>query len=206
MHPLSGCARIRTRASKPDPGIHKEEEVLNQSPAMTIRELLTTQVQCVLATIADDTPNQHLMAYAPAPALTDVFITSRRSTTKVANLLQNPKVSLLWDNRTGNTADHVHGLALMAQGHACLLNGWSRARARHLLLARNPELARLLTGNEAAVFALRIRSYRLVEGYDSISTFIPGEPSAGLSFIHSGQPMHQRENGGAHPHEIALTG
>ena len=147
---------------------------MNQNPVETIRELLTTQVQCVLSTIAEDAPSQHLMAYALEISLTDVYIASRRTTSKVANMLRNPAVSLLWDNRTGNTMDHVQGLALMAQGEAGLLNGWSRARAEHLLIARNPELATLLAGNDAAVFALRIRSYSLVRGYESVSTFIPG--------------------------------
>ena len=147
---------------------------MSQTPETIIRELLTTQVQCVLSTVAESVPSQHLMAYALEPSLTEVYIASLRSTAKVANLQRNPAFSLLWDNRTGNTKDHVQGLALMAQGQANVLNGWSRARAEHLLLARNPELAQLLSGNGAAVFALQIRSYRLVRGYDSVSTFIPG--------------------------------
>jgi general stress protein 26 len=141
---------------------------------MTIRQLMTTQVQCVLSTVADGAPSQHLMAYALEASLTHVYIASRRATGKVDNMLRNPSVSLLWDNRTGNTADHVQGLALMAQGEASLLNGWARARAEHLLLARNPELAKLLSGNDSAVLALQIRSYRLVQGYDAVSTDIPG--------------------------------
>ncbi len=147
---------------------------MKPTPALSIHNLLQTQVQCVLSTVADDTPSQHLMAYAPEPSLTDIYIASRRTTGKVANMLCNSSVALLWDNRTGNTSDHVQGLALMAQAQARLLNGWCRARAEHMLLARNPELATLLSGYNVAVFALQIRSYRLVEGYDSASTFIPG--------------------------------
>ncbi len=143
--------------------------------ASTIRELMTTQVQCVLSTVSEDVPSQHLMAYALETSLTDVYIASRRTTAKVRNMLENPSVSLLWDNRTGNTADHVQGLALMADGQASPLNGWSRARAEHLLLARNPELAKLFSLQDVAVFALRIRSYRLVQGYDSVSMLIPGD-------------------------------
>ena len=166
-------------------GVPVENKSVNSDPATTIRALLTTQVQCVLSTIDEDAPNQHLMAFAPEPSLTDVYIASQRATRKVANLLRHPAVSLLWDNRTGNTRDHVQGLAVTAQGQASLLNGWARARVEHLLLARNPELATLLSGNEAAVFALRIQSYRLVQGYDSVTAFIPGGvselPRASLS-------------------------
>ena len=152
-----------------------EDTLLNDTLATTIWELLTTQVQCVLSTIADDVPNQHLMAYALEPSLTDIYIASRSTTCKVANMLRNPAVSLLWDNRTGNTTDHVQGLALMAQGHARSLEAGSRVRVEQLLLARNPELEKLLSGEDAAVFALGIYSYRLVQGYDSVATFIPGE-------------------------------
>ena len=144
---------------------------------MTIRELMSTQVQCVLSTVAEGAPSQHLMAYALETTLTDVYIASRRSTRKIANMLDNPSVSLLWDNRTGNTLDHEQGLAQMAEAQASQMKGWSRARVEHLLLERNPELAGVLSAGDSAVIALRVRRFRLVQGYDAVTTFIPGGPA-----------------------------
>ena len=36
-------------------------------------------------------------------------------------MVDNPSVSMLWDNRTGNLADHADGLLITASGNATLL-------------------------------------------------------------------------------------
>ena len=150
---------------------------MNQAPAETIRQLLASQVQCVLSTVAEDTPNQHLMAYAFEPSLGNIFVVSRRQTTKTHNMLGNPAVSLLWDNRTGNTTDHREGLALAAEGNTEVLQGWMRVRAVHLLRVRNPELATLLRHADAIVFSIKVDTYRLAEGYGNVTRWTPCTPA-----------------------------
>lgn len=139
-----------------------------------IRSLLDTQVQCVLSTVHEGKPSQHLMAYAHAPSLQEIYLVTRRGTNKASNMLLHPMASLLWDNRTGNTADHRGGLALMAQGSAQLLNGWLGARARHLLRLRNPELMPLLQEETSVVFSVRVETYQVALGYGGVETYIPG--------------------------------
>ena len=140
----------------------------------TIHQLLDSQVQCVLSTQSEGGPSQHLMAYAFEPWLERVYIATHVHTEKAANMLQNASVSLLWDNRTGSTTDHEGGLALLGQAQASPLHGWLRARARHLLQARNPELAALLRQEGCVAFALDIESFRLARGYSVVETVRPG--------------------------------
>ena len=161
--------------------LDKDPDALPSELAPCIARLLATQVQCVLSTAVANTSSQHLMAYAFEPALGSVFIASLAHTEKVQNMLANPQVSLLWDNRTGNTGDHTEGLALMGQGQATPVQGWLRARAQHLLLARNPQLCELLSNPAAQVFAVAIDNYRLARGYGAVETYHPQAHTESLS-------------------------
>lgn len=143
------------------------------SSVHAIHELLETQVQCALSTVGDGRPSQHLMAYAFDASLHDIFVASLPLTEKARNMLRDPNVSLLWDNRTGNTSDHRHGVALAAQGEARPLQGWIRARAAHLLQSRNPEIVPLLNRAGSVVFRVRIDHYRLARGYNEVTTWHP---------------------------------
>lgn len=139
----------------------------------TIRDLVNTQVQCTLATVNAGRPSQHLMAYAFEPSLGSILLVSGRRTTKTHNMLADPAVSLLWDNRTGNTKDHCRGLALAAEGNAQVLQGWMRVRAARLLRLRSPELANLLHQADALVFSIKVGTYRLAEGYGTVTRWTP---------------------------------
>jgi nitroimidazol reductase NimA-like FMN-containing flavoprotein (pyridoxamine 5'-phosphate oxidase superfamily) len=141
--------------------------------ADTIRLLLHTQVQCVLATVSPAGPAQHLMAYAFDDDLHQVYVASLRATEKVSNMLRNPATSLFWDNRTGNTRDHIEGLALMATGRARVLDHAKRAAPAAALQQRNTSLGGLLGHADAVVLAIHISSYRLVQGYTSITHYDP---------------------------------
>lgn len=145
--------------------------------AADIGKLMSTQVQCVLATFSPEGPAQHLMAYAVDADLRTVYVASMRQTQKVGNMLRTPAVSMLWDNRTGNTQDHVEGLALMATGQATLLNSEQSAQPGSALQLRNSSLADLLNQSDSVIMAICISGYRLVRGYTSIIHYEPADHS-----------------------------
>lgn len=66
----------------------------------TVASLLNQQVQCVLATLADQQPALHLLAYAFSADLDEIYVASMADTQKVRNMRGNPNVTCLWDNRS----------------------------------------------------------------------------------------------------------
>jgi hypothetical protein len=80
-------------------------------------------------------------------------------------MLDRPKVSLLWDNRTGNTADHGAGLLVTASGVAALVEKDDTA-VRECFLAKNPSMTTFLEGEGVGLFAVRVLNYEVVLGYD----------------------------------------
>ena len=65
----------------------------------TVRTLLDSQIQGVLATQHQQQPYTSLMAFAVTPDLRRIVFATARATRKYANLLDNPRASLLIDNR-----------------------------------------------------------------------------------------------------------
>ena len=138
-----------------------------------IKGILSTQVQCVLATVDDRQPCLHLMAYGFSENLSEIYLASYADTRKVRNMLIQPEVSLLWDNRTGNHQDHVEGFALNASGEATMLEGEHYKLVSKLLRDRNPTLEILLGNDKTAVFSVDVSSYVFAKGYTAVYEFQP---------------------------------
>ena len=151
----------------------------NNSMKNTVASLLNQQVQCVVATLGDKELALHLMAYAISSELDEIYLASLENTQKVKNMRANPNVTCLWDNRTGNNADHTAGLAMSGFGQARELLGQSAVTARRLLLERNATLQPLLSEPSAVIFALHIDRYQWVEGYTRVIIYEPENSTLG---------------------------
>jgi hypothetical protein len=91
----------------------------------------------------------------------------------------NPNITCLWDNRTGNNADHTAGLAMSGFGQARELTGKSARSALRLLLRRNATLKPLLSDPTVVIFALHIDRYQWVEGYTRVIIYEPEKSTLG---------------------------
>jgi nitroimidazol reductase NimA-like FMN-containing flavoprotein (pyridoxamine 5'-phosphate oxidase superfamily) len=130
-----------------------------------ISSILAQQIQCVLATVNGDQPYQHMMAFAYDEDLSNIYLATYIDTRKYRNMITNPCVSLLWDNRSGRADDHVDGLSLIASGRAQLLEGSSVTDVSEKLLSRNPALKILLSDESCRIFAVAIEDYQWTKGY-----------------------------------------
>jgi nitroimidazol reductase NimA-like FMN-containing flavoprotein (pyridoxamine 5'-phosphate oxidase superfamily) len=142
----------------------------------TVASLLNQQAQCVLATLGDKELALHLMAYDISPELDEIYLASLENTQKVKNMRANPSVTCLWDNRTGNNADHSSGLAMSGFGKARELAGESALSAQSSLLHRNATLETLLSEPTVVFFAINIDRYQWVEGYTRVLIYKPEKP------------------------------
>lgn len=145
-----------------------------------ISSILEQQIQCVLATLQTDQPCQHMMAFAYAEDLSRIFLATYRDTRKYRNMITNPRVSILWDNRSGSAADHVDGLSLIALGRSELLVGSAQAAARELMLKRNPALQVLLEDESCRLFTVLIDDYQWTKGYQQVLHYVPAAQPGGF--------------------------
>ena len=119
--------------------------------AAEITDLLGQQTQCVLATMDETGPCQHVMAYAYSEDLFTIYLATYMDTRKFRNMLSNPKVSMIWDNRKGGIQDHVDGYSLTVTGIAEMLEGKAQDRPRAAILSRNATLDKLLSQKKMSI-------------------------------------------------------
>ena len=132
-----------------------------------LRDLFATQRYAVLGTQGAEGVSLNLMAMAATDDLRSLVLATERATGKYANLRRNPRVSLLVDNRSNQSADTQTALALTVDGLAEEASGAERERLAGCLLARHPQLEPFVRSPTCALFRVRVQRYELVRGlYD----------------------------------------
>ena len=100
-----------------------------------LRDLFSDQPLAVLATDAGGRPYTSLVAFAAASDLTRLLFATTRATRKFANILENPRVSLLIDNRANEVSDFRNAVAVTVLGTAAEVSGDEKAPLAALYLA-----------------------------------------------------------------------
>jgi nitroimidazol reductase NimA-like FMN-containing flavoprotein (pyridoxamine 5'-phosphate oxidase superfamily) len=132
----------------------------------TMKALVKEKDTCVLATAHDNRPHCSLMSYVTDAQCTTIFMVTHRQTKKYRNLTENPCVSILIDTREGDPrSDRSNTKALTVTGDFQRLHDQTLANSvRGGLLAKHPHLGEFLEDPDAEVFAVRIKSFQLLEG------------------------------------------
>lgn len=120
---------------------------------------------CVLATVSGGKPYCSLMAYVTDEDCREIFMVTLKSTTKYANLTQNPSVSLLIDTREEDFGpNRPKAKALTISGTFQPLEEARKNSVRSRLLAKHPHLGEFAEHPDAEVFSIKVDSFLLLEG------------------------------------------
>jgi nitroimidazol reductase NimA-like FMN-containing flavoprotein (pyridoxamine 5'-phosphate oxidase superfamily) len=128
---------------------------------------------CVLATVSGVEPHCSLMSYATDDDCREIYMITHKQTKKYRNLLHNGKVSLLIDTREEDRAGGREVTkALTINGVFHKIAGESgKKEALDRLLKKHPNLRMFADSPDAEIFAVRIKSFQLLEGI-SDSSFV----------------------------------
>lgn len=134
----------------------------------TVDNLLASQAQGVLATQHDQQPYTSLMAFAVTPDLRRIVFATYRATQKHANLLANPRVSLLIDNRISAQVDYHGTVAISAHGIVSEINAARHDELLQLYLRKHPELRCFVTAADCVLLQLQVESYYVVSQFQNV--------------------------------------
>ncbi len=134
-----------------------EERILEEMKA-----LLRGKDFCVLATVSEDGPHCSLMSYATDDDARELYMITHRQTKKYRNLTKNGRVSLLIDSR-GEDEGAIKAMTISGD-YRKFESESLRKRAVERLLTRHPGLKPFTGDADAEVFAVRVRSFQLLEG------------------------------------------
>jgi nitroimidazol reductase NimA-like FMN-containing flavoprotein (pyridoxamine 5'-phosphate oxidase superfamily) len=130
-----------------------------------LRDMFASQKVAVLGTSAEGQPYGSLVAFAATGDLERLLFATARSTRKYANLLNDPRVALVVDNRGDLSSGLSNALAVSAMGKAEELRGDEKEQMVEVYLARHPYLADFTGSHEVALFAVRVEYY-VVSSFD----------------------------------------
>ena len=133
-----------------------------------LKRLFESQPLKVLATHSKGQPYTSLVAFAAAEDLKALYFATGRATRKYRNLLADPRVSLLVDNRANRPSDFRRATAVTVLGEAAELSGKDAEKCAQTYLARHPQLEAFLATPACALFSVRIHGYYLVTRFQEV--------------------------------------
>ena len=133
-----------------------------------VRDLLGSQRSAVLATQQGGQPYLSLMAFAATPDLKQLIVATDRHTRKYANLMAEPRVALLIDNRSNVPADTEEAVAVNVLGEASEVTPGEREELLPLFLAKHPLLEAFVTSPTCALIIVRVATYLVVQRFQEV--------------------------------------
>ncbi len=133
-----------------------------------IQSLFTSQRLAVLATQDHGQPYSNLMAFAATPDLKHLVFATTRATRKYANLLADPRVSVLVDNRSNKPADFSRAAAVTVLGKAWELQGRERQDYLKIFLNKHPYLDEFTSSPTCALLKVTVEKYILVTRFQEV--------------------------------------
>ncbi len=126
--------------------------------------LIQENDMCVLATVSGGQPHVSLMAYMASEDGCRLYLLTSTETKKFRNLSQNPKVSLMIDDRTGqDSPEEVR--ALSVSGVCSPLDPIGEAQEiKERFVKAHPHLKGIAQDPAVRVVAVEVDSLQLLEG------------------------------------------
>ncbi|HMK66087.1 MAG TPA: pyridoxamine 5'-phosphate oxidase family protein [Thermodesulfobacteriota bacterium] len=133
-----------------------------------LKALFETEKLAVLATQEEKGPYLSLMAFAFTDDLRCLLIATKRSTRKYSNMVKNPSVSLLIDNRLNQEGLFLKTLAVTCIGRAESLEDSQKSAFQELFLQRHPELTSLVQSSDCALIKIIVENYYILRQFDQM--------------------------------------
>jgi heme iron utilization protein len=143
---------------------------MNDTPELlaVIRNLLESQKLAVLATQNHGQPYSNLIALAATADLKYLLFATTRATRKYANLMADPRVAVLVDNRKNDVADFAEAAALTALGKVWELQGLERQRFLDVYLEKHPHLQEFVAAPTCAFLRIKVDKYIVVRRFQDV--------------------------------------
>ena len=138
----------------------------------SIQEDLSTffssQRLAVLATHDKGQPYTSLVAFLSSKDLKNIYFATTRATRKYANLMTDPRVSMLIDNRSNEMTDFRSSMAVTATGNAEEVEGSDWDRLFQMYIARHPNLEEFVSSPTCALLRIRVEKYYVVTRFQNV--------------------------------------
>lgn len=124
-----------------------------------LREIFVSEKLAVLGTSDEGQPYGSLVAFAATSDLEQLLFATARSSRKYANVLVDPRVSLVIDNRGRLGSGLSNSIAVGAVGKAEELRGVEKEEMEGVYLSRHPYLKDFVHSHDVALLGVTVEYY-----------------------------------------------
>jgi len=150
------------KTSKEKIGLEKEKCL------QKLKIFFESQPLAVLATQNGAAPYASLVAFAANEKLKYLIFATPKATRKYSNILANPLVALLIDNRK-NTKEDIHeATTVTALGRVEHIEDFERSIMEKIYLMKHPHLADFLNSPKTAFLKIRVEKYIVVTHFQRV--------------------------------------
>ncbi|HWR67712.1 MAG TPA: pyridoxamine 5'-phosphate oxidase family protein [Desulfomonilia bacterium] len=135
---------------------------------LELKALFTSQGLAVLSTHDHGQPYCNLVAFASSEDLKHLAFATTRATRKFTNIDEDPRASMLIDNRSNRVADFHEAMAVTATGHAQETIGPEKDGLLKLYLAKHPHLEDFVMSPSCALMRLEVLRYYVVSRFQHV--------------------------------------
>jgi len=133
-----------------------------------VSNLLATQPLAALSTHGESGSHVSLIAFAATDDLREVLFATAKGTRKFRNLVAEPRVALLVDNRSNREADFRDAMAVTIVGRAEEVESADMDRGLTCYLRKHTLLREFVTSPGCALVRVRVEAYFVVTRFQHV--------------------------------------
>jgi nitroimidazol reductase NimA-like FMN-containing flavoprotein (pyridoxamine 5'-phosphate oxidase superfamily) len=134
-----------------------------------VRALVASQRLAVLATQEEGQPYTSLVAFVETDDLRHMIFATARETRKFTNIVRDPRVAMLVDDRSNDEADFRRAVAVTAIGRASEVRGQDRNGLAARYLRKHPYLEEFVTSPSCALMKVTVERYYVVSEFQNVA-------------------------------------
>ncbi len=145
--------------------------MIEENLLKSIKQLFNSQILAILATNMKGMPYTSLVAFVATDDLKEIIFATFKGTKKHDNLLNEPRVSILIDNRKNQTSDFQDAIAVSARGLGMIITS-QREKYQSLYLKKHPSLFEFITSPKCDLIRIKVSEYQYVSKFENIKILI----------------------------------
>jgi general stress protein 26 len=133
--------------------------------------ILNNQKYAVIAIKGKKYVHTNLVAFISSDDLKNIYFVTSNKSKKYENLMNNPNVSVLIDNRKNNSSDIINATAITALGVASEIN--RKSDIMDLYLKKHPGLNNFVNNPDSVFIDVKVDNYIYVNKFENRNIINP---------------------------------
>jgi general stress protein 26 len=131
-----------------------------------VNDLFSDQRLAVLSSNMNDQPYPSLVAFAHTDDLKNLFFATLRDSNKYKNIINNPKISMLIDNRGNSTSDFSDAIAVSVFGIASEIDA-ETDKIMNIYLTKHPYLKNFIEMHGCALLKIKVEKFKVISNFQN---------------------------------------